>query len=231
MKERPIIFSTSMVKKILSGEKTQTRRIIKPQFSTVWGSGQPNEQTFELRNKQQWKDAFGCHVDISTPTNHWKWLWCPYGKAGDRLWVRESWADVTCAFDDADEIRDVAFKADNSVWNCYGQMVYLEQLGQSGIYVNKWKPSIHMPKFASRINLEITNVRVERLQDISEADAQTEGMPKPNHYYCDEMGGWEGHRCKKSTTFFEELWNEINAKRGFGWESNPWVWVIEFRKI
>jgi hypothetical protein len=115
---------------------------------------------------------------------------CPYGQIGDRLWVRETWApsyhgeDCIYRADPDDEI----FK-----------------------FTGKWKPSIFMPRWASRINLEITNVRAERLQDITEEAAQAEGC--------------------ESRDSFKSIWDSINGGRSFGWDSNPWVWVIEFKKI
>jgi hypothetical protein len=225
VKEGPILFSAPMIKAILEGKKTQTRRIVKPQPNDV-GYGNKCE-VHPYCTGTKWPLAY--YERRNGLWNSSQPLKCPYGKVGDRLWVRESFADVTAAFDDADEMRHVAFRADNSVWDCYGQMLYLEQLGQSGIYVDKWKPSIHMPRFASRITLEITNIRVERVQDISADDAQAEGMTCPE---CKGIGS-EDCYCNASDWVekeeFQRLWKEINGPDS--WQSNPFVWVIEFKKV
>jgi hypothetical protein len=226
VKERPILFSTPMVKAILEGRKTQTRRILKANF---------HPDTFRVTLMDTTDGVIAIPRDDSDRMLGER-VKCPYGKIGDRLWVRETWGDVTGAFQDADELRNVAFKADESVWNCYGQMVYLEQLYQSGIYVDKWRPSIFMPKFAARLWLEITNVRVERLQDISEADAQAEGCRNKSDVIGSEhVSGYWGNgqpsaysRYAYKTTF-QLLWYSINGQES--WDANPFVWVIEFKKL
>ena len=169
MKERPIIFTTDMVKAILDGIKTQTRKVIKSQ---PWGMDKVYFTAFR-------KDYGG--------------RTCPYGQVGDRLWVRESFYT---------ESGDIWYKAD----------------GQTAPMFIKWKPSLFMPRWASRITLEITEVRVERLQEISDGDCQAEGCQYPQ---------WRGsHTSWKGA--YKALWDSLNAKRGYGWEVNPWVWVISF---
>lgn len=162
MKERPILFSGPMVRAILDGRKTQTRRVVKPRQGML---------------------------------DDWTGLPCPYGKPGDRLWVRE-----TCYFEQP-----------------HGEVIYRADPGSekaldpefTGL---RWRPSIHMPRWASRITLEIVNVRVERLQDIRVDDARAEGV----------TAKWPVHG-------FRNLWQSIN---GFGsWDANPWVWVVEFRNM
>jgi hypothetical protein len=211
MKERPILFSGSMVTAILDGRKTQTRRVIKhqPYDNGLWPRGTPPGAS---------------ELD------------CPYGKPGDRLWVRETWADMTACYSDPVEGEsplNVAFKADDSVWNVYGKAVYLEQLGQAGLYVDKWKPSIHMHRQSSRITLEITGVRVERLNDISEGDAIAEGITWLNgatagHLTRAEVQTLEGKFIHQKG--FANIWNFVNGKK-HPWSSNPWVWVVEFKRI
>lgn len=126
---------------------------------------------------------------------------CKY-RVGDRLWVRETFCD-----------------------NGGGEYEYkATSLSVAG----SWAPSIYMPRAASRITLEITRVRFERLQDIALADVEAEGV-QLNHYYCDESGGAFGHRCEPVERF-KELWDKINGKRA-SWESNPWVWVITFKLL
>ena len=119
---------------------------------------------------------------------------CPYGKRGETMWVRES------------------FRIDKTLKPHY--------MADSVLCVYKWKPSIHMPRWASRINLEIVDVRMERLQDISEADARAEGC-----FFCSHTGNH-----KTAAQSFYELWNSINAKRGYAWSENVWVYVITFRR-
>lgn len=121
---------------------------------------------------------------------------CPYGQPGDRLWVRETWAPLTVGY---------AYRAD-PVWN--------------GPPADRWRPSIHMPRAASRITLEVTGVRVEKLQDISEADAQAEGAARHISPAAFLTGHRQGYRL---------LWESINGPDS--WAANPWVWVIEFKRI
>lgn len=178
MKERPIIFSAPMVRAILAGAKTQTRRVVK---------FKPWHQIEERYDGSPWPWMY----DDDRAADHW--LPCPYGQAGDRLWVRESFCDARQA--------------------AAGRVLYRA----SGDTACGWKPSIHMPRFASRITLEITSVRVERLQDISEADARAEGISRA------ECPGWH------ATTDFRALWAAINGPES--WDANPWVWVVEFQRI
>ncbi len=209
IKERPILFSSAMVRAILDGTKTQTRRVIKLRKDSI----------VDLFDDDYLSEKGFCGFD--TENFHNRQVKCPFGKVGDLLWVRETWADVTSAFNDADEIRHAAFKADESVYDVYGQIQYLEKLGDSGIYVDKWKPSIFMPRFASRIALEITNIRVEQIQQISLEDSEAEGI-RAFH---------DAEKLNGDCSEFIKLWNEINSKRGFSWESNPFVWVIEFQRV
>ncbi len=183
MKERPILFSASMVRAIQAGTKTQTRRIVKPQ---------PSQQLLDeyariRRERGAQKDDAGMLSEC---------LPCPYGVPGDRLWVRETWHTPygTRVFYRADHLHDP--KGDR----------------QHGI---AWTPSIHMPRWASRITLEVTEVRVERLQDISEADARSEGVTPAD---C----------CDAHYHGFRLLWESINGPGS--WDANPWVWVMSFRK-
>jgi len=194
MKERPILFSDAMVRAILDGRKTQTRRVVKPQpigrIDPVF-SYTPNglEIAFGPENLR----ANGCP----------RWWRCPYGKPGDRLWVREAW------------------RQDHGESN----FDYLAD-GKPGSILDeefdrwKWRPSIHMPRSASRILLEITGVRVERVQDISRVDARAEGCTAQT-----------GRRSKTPEGAFRELWDSINADRNYGCDVNPWVWVVEFKRV
>ena len=190
MKERPIIFSTDMVKAILEGRKTQTRRVIKPQPDRVI-----NGVPFEYLG-HKYHDASDRAIR------------CPYGQVGDRLWVRETWATQKSI--DRFSPSYIGNAATVPLWYKADAVN-----GRSFIGLGKWRPSIFMPRWASRITLEITEVRVERLQEITFEDFKKEGI---------EMdGSWDGS--------FARLWDSLNAKRGYSWESNPWVWVISFRRL
>jgi hypothetical protein len=129
------------------------------------------------------------------------WSKWPY-QLGDTLWVRETWAYSTDYDGDVILNRKILYRAD----------------GEKTILPSTWRPSIHMPRWASRINLEVTGVRVERLKDITEEDALAEGVISSDY-------------DKTYRYAFSVLWDSINAKRGYGWAANPWVWVIEFRHM
>lgn len=194
-RERPILFNAEMVRAVLSGTKSQTRRVIKPQFRTAFGQGVALSHP----------SAYSVNVDIKNADGSWKWLLCPYGKPGDRLWVRETWAAHP-------QFADVAYRADGE-----------EPIDSDGwIWRPKWKPSIHMPHALSRITLEVVAVRVERVQDISTEDIITEGLSTTLREH-------DAERCLSDQ--FRALWDSINAARGFGWDVNPWVWVVEFRRV
>ncbi len=212
MKEHPILFSGPMVRAILEGRKTQTRRVVKPQ-PTAW----PSNESFLVWAKNS------SNGDPMT-LNHFNNL-SPYGQRGDRLWVRETWADVTKAFQthDCDEPKVIAFRADDAVYETEG-MAFLEHRNDSGIVVHKWKPSIFLPRPFSRLSLEITNVRVERLQDISVDDIRAEGKVLPPTELFPDI-----NTDTKLRQQWEWGWDKLNGKRkGCDWNSNPWVWVIEF---
>ena len=221
MKEKPILFNTEMVTAILDDRKTQTRRVIN-HFGNGWHykkllcdwalSEQPcqfsgGETPWQYLGKGEPKEG--------------DWLWtlqtavndnacfpirCPYGQPGDELWVRETWKPVVS---DAKKIKDsVLYKADGySEWK------------------HKWKSSIYMPRWASRIQLKIKDIRVERVQDITEKDAKAEGI---NLKHFNTMHSLEDEPYKSC---FEWLWNSINEKRGYGWSVNPWVWGVEFERV
>jgi len=191
MRERPIIFSGPMVRAILDGRKTQTRRAVKS--SGIW--------SVEDRDGSRWPG-------YENNYGEWQWMACPYGQPGDRLWVRECWGLRDTQPKDGPERAVIGYRADG------------ETAAPNGRY-QLWRPSIHMPRWASRITLEITGVRVERVQDISEEDARAEGVSET----C-VLPGDRGSFIPS----FGMLWEQINAKRGYGWDVNPWVWVIEFRR-
>lgn len=198
-----------MVRAILDGRKTQTRRVMKPQPFV--------DQEAPWRRPMFHKPSG--KFSIPSSVCHDTLIQCPYGKTGDSLWVRETWGPCDGGFCyasvEGDRWRDV--KPDGG----------------------KWKPSIHMPRWASRITLEVAAVRAERLQDITEDDAKSEGIeaiqPLPSirgaarvRAFRDYQHGVGFHQARQS---FHSLWDSINSSRGLGWEKNPWVWVIEFRKL
>lgn len=205
MKEHPIIFSGPMVREILAGHKTMTRRVVQ------WTPIEPGMNlTFSgLR---------AGHYCTGEPSSGWvlysmggscwqqrtKPQRCPYGVPGDRLWVREAWRQ---AYAKTTFSEGIVYRADKE-----------ESLGMDE-YSDRhvWRPSIFMPRAASRITLEVTGVRVERLQDISTDDAIAEGSRCGS-----QSEGMFSHRHD-----FERIWDTINAKRA-PWASNPWVWVVQF---
>jgi hypothetical protein len=200
MKEQPILFSAPMVRAILDGSKTQTRRVVKPQLG-----GLPHPQA-RCPGSWDWIGDFdhGCGMGIDS-THCFGSIACPYGKPGDQLWVRECISKPYPA-DVAAENFTGFYKASNESRNV------------------RWTPSIHMPRWASRITLEITGVRVERLNSISEGDAMDEGAGSllAEHEYLDGNPD-QYRRC------FEILWESIN---GLGsWNLNPYVWVVEFKRL
>jgi len=227
MKERPILFSGLMVRAILEGRKTQTRRVVKGRSSAIHAD-------WPLSGLSAFSDGnatFRKQNDVDSYTT--ESVSCPYGEPGDRLWVRETmhmdgdgvWlysADddfVGCDRDDESIMISWAHHKDNA--HC---------------------PSIHMPRWASRITLEVIGVRVGRLQDISEADAIAEGVernwlgedPCPPEYQDEWMkygSNDEDFPAFSVVESYASLWDTINAKRGYSWASNPWVWIVEFKMI
>lgn len=202
MKERPILFSGPMVRAILEGRKTQTRRIINPQppehIDRLHGNALRKRFPYQLEDDSGNPCGKGFQDD-----NHQ--FWRPVGLAGDRLWVKETFSAAGVFGEDGRKF----YRAD-----------YVDGKHPSGLH---WKPSIFCTRKASRITLEIVNVRVERLQDISEQDAAAEGCKCPG---CmgDNLSG-----CPDCKDDYRLLWNRINGPSS--WDKNPWVWVIEFKRV
>lgn len=200
MRERGIIFNAEMVRAILDGRKTQTRRVMNNQPCTLSG---------ETISVQQDDFNFRWAGDLHNDTSGW--FSCPLGKVGDRLWVRETFKTGVCTES------TIAYKATHKPSDL-----------EEGWYEEiKWTPSIHMPRRYSRITLEITDVRVEQLQDISKQDAISEGAPQ-GHYSIDVISKRFGFP-DFSRSWFAQIWMDIYGEDS--WSSNPWVWVIEFKKV
>lgn len=194
-RERPIIFSAPMVRAILAGTKTQTRRALKQ--VQVRSAAMP---------EPEWRSVHTL---------------CPYGQRGDRLWVREAWSRD-------EEDGALFYRADVGTGNEADDWQRNIYEGASGY---RWKPSIFMPRWASRITLEVTGVRVERLQDISEADAQAEGVTPKWEPGCSGrlMEALGGFSFRPAASAYAELWEQINGPGS--WDANPWVWVVEFKRV
>ncbi len=201
-KERPILFSAPMVRALLAGTKTQTRRAIKPQPDVSIGMGGCTRLMFKDR---QGRDLL--NEAVNSPEPHTYLSLCPYGQPGDRLWVRETWDKR--AWTSANP--DVAYRATMNL-----------PLGKFG---DRWIPSIHMPRVASRILLEVTGLRIEPLQAISEADAMAEGV----ELWRREEGAQAVPHGYSERDYYRLLWERINGPGS--WDANPWVWVVEFQRL
>jgi len=217
---KPIIFNTEMVRAILNGRKTQTRRVIKPQ---------PDADGFiksaSTEHPQEWK--FTKKVFNGVCNAKTDWIKCPYRQPGDVLWVRETHAFIWPGEDPVPlEECNIEYKADTG--SAYpGRWPAEEARGNPE--APKWCPSIHMPRWAARLFLKITDVRVERVQDISLADVLAEGTEIGAIPWEDCRGNVYPEQDEYATLEnFIVLWDSINSKRGYPWESNPWCWVIEF---
>jgi len=201
MTEHPILFSGEMVRAILDGCKTQTRRIVKPQPVA------PLRFSID-RPAVGGSVAYFAYVDAGGVHHNELSAECRYGQSGDHLWVRETWAELDINYHPKPGGGRVVYRADHIT-------------GNDGPDKITWRPSIFMPRWASRIMLEVVAVRVERVQAISEADAEAEGThwnpyPPDNHYGVVEE--------------YKKLWDKINGKRA-PWADNPWVWVVEFTRV
>ncbi|HHN8388123.1 hypothetical protein ABMZ76_00100 [Morganella morganii] len=226
MKERGIIFNTEMVRAILEGQKTQTRQIVKAVPTTHDFHGWVMSSTCTKdEGKACW--AIGNSPLLKDPIR----LNCPLGKIGGRLWVRETWQGPLVDYENANRlykdpepfqtIKNCVYKADAGA--------YPEYFDADDNLRYGWKSSAQMPRWASRILLEITGVRVERVQDISEEDAVAEGVaPLYGGYWKHYQPDWTQHQLSARGSFIT-LWNSINGVDA--WYKNPWVWVIEFRQV
>ncbi|WP_034912932.1 hypothetical protein [Erwinia sp. 9145] len=210
MRERGIIFNADMVRAVLDGRKTQTRRMLSPRQLKMIDAASSIGECYPLESGKHHANSQSYYCE-----------WCPFGAIGDRLWVRETFFPAPL------EPQSVPPK--KTKWNiAYRGGAQLEKIAPATynptIYnYERWTPSIHMPRWASRITLEITGLRVERLNSMTESDALAEG--------CNGGHGSIPHYIYSATPHehFHYIWQSIYGASS--WQANPWVWVIEFRRI
>lgn len=228
MKERPILFSGEMVRAILDGRKTVTRRVVKAKHLPFI------------------ENILGGFLD-----GKWNQRPMPYGQPGDRLWVREAFVlESNCGdfvdneppFKDGRPVKREShhpedgsplwlqphYRATDPTPELVNEDCPFERCANDGC-CQHWKPSIHMPRWASRITLEVTGVRVERVQDITEEQMWAEGIERSKASPTQASTIYSDYAHPRRA--FQLLWDEINEGRGFGWDKNPWVWVIEFKRL
>ncbi len=205
-RELPILFSQPMVRAIRDDLKTETWRVADFPSDTESVEWVVDSETMPAGRYTGW--VVKCGAPLLLPRK------CPYGKAGDRLWVRETWAhscphctDIHCG-----NIDHIWYRASES-----------KVSADSFAGEARWRPSIHMERWASRIMLEVVEVRVGRIQQITDDSCWHEGVRSdpPKHWYT----------ASNIREKFIKLWNSINAKRGFGWDKNPWVWAVTFKRL
>ncbi|MDX7490213.1 hypothetical protein [Serratia marcescens] len=245
MKERPVIFNGEMVRALLDGRKTQTRRVMKVQpkpsetrLGDFWFSSKKLESMVHVSDFTPGNSPIAdCHLFFQEHC-------CPFGQVGDRLWVRETFATLGnedgCAIDWDENLVKGGGQEAARIYRASCE----QKSGNYGLwsipdiadwkphtwnvqYEGSWVPSIHMPRWASRILLEITAVRVEQLKDISQPDAIAEGGP-PSHPSIDAVSRDYGFP-DFSRSWFAQTWQHIYGEES--WNANPWVWVIEFKRV
>ncbi|BCM89102.1 hypothetical protein IAD21_00946 [Abditibacteriota bacterium] len=232
MKERPILFSGPMVRALLAGNKTQTRRTVKPQREILWFE---NPRGLNVTGSGWFEQN---HAESDRHSECWQGVNCPFGVVGDRLWVRETWCPLNLDYCPAPRTAKLP-KCGQSVIPSY-RADHIDPRGDKEPM--EWRPSIFMPRWASRLTLEITDIRVERLQSISEEDAMAEGVEKnvlPGYEHeWKETDGWRDYLLPK----FADCWPEENARDSFAslwrsingadsYETNPFCWVLTFKKV
>lgn len=229
MKERPIIFSGPMIRAILDGTKSQSRRVIKP-------------QPYKLEDQPVW-----VYPSPKSPYVRVSWFseehmrrgllgYCPFS-VGQRLWVRETWTAVDDDYQGSGDTcsnAEILYRADGrTLWRNIPEARRPEWFAKLTPLIARtsrlWRPSIFMPKFAARIWLEVVSVRAEQLQDITEDDIRAEGIlpDMVDSGAVDPNGGWDIDVADYYHPFMA-LWDRLNAKRGYGWDTNPWVFAVEF---
>lgn len=221
MKEKPILFNAEMIMALLDNRKSQTRRVIK----RLAGFGEITEFGASDTHGYDWtfRDKHGRWHDIS----HQRLIeGCPYGKPGDELWVKETFAYNWLWFQEQEIPID---SHEPELFYRATDMYFEETRKKRGI---KWRSPWFMPRWASRIQLEITDVRVQRVQEISNEDAQCEGcFGDVDPYWRPTYGDPDSGGYPSFKNSFEFLWDSINSKRGYGWDKNQWVWVVGFEVL
>lgn len=223
MTERPILFSGAMVRAILAGRKTVTRReVVSRSHKRPYMVMMNDHPDFPGRQQPFEADEHGSIAFEEKGVCEFP-IVCPYGQVGDRLWVRESFADLRGTGiehrpDPEGPLQRYAFAADSPHGSASDE-------ARKGFGVN-WKPSIHMPRAACRLLLEVTGVRVERLQEISVQQVRREGCEVREFWL---FGADAEQRQKIAARVFGDLWRDINGRES--WDANPWVWVVEFRRL
>ena len=202
-KERPIVFSGESVRAIIAGRKTQTRRVVtvKSDYPIIAAHEHFEPFTDSPKNDQSWTFDLQCEDRIFAKQG----VRCPLGLIGDRLWVRENWAGIKTA-------------THKGVW----YQVDGKPTDPAPVGGGKWKASRYMPRWASRLMLEVVSVRVERLHEMSHHDAHCEGVIMESDDPLKQCGYKAG---------FKQSWDKLNKRRGFPWSSNPFVWVVEFKRL
>ncbi|MFM9270910.1 hypothetical protein ACJ7V3_11685 [Halomonas elongata] len=225
MKERPILFSDEMVRALLDGRKTQTRRILKEQppegCGAIEGPAMFAPTVFVRGAEHPGAEVFGAFSE----DGEWS-IKCPYGQPGDRLWVRET----TIRVEEHGYVGPIyrasengAAILDHGLAPAPGDAVEVEP------YELRLRPSIHMPRSMARLLLEVTAVRVQRLQDIGDSDAAMEGVEEQGYDWIDYLHRDEAHVALSARASFSTLWDSINGRGS--WNANPWVWVVEFQRV
>lgn len=239
MRERPILFSGPLVQAVRDDRKTQTRRVIVPQprnpqtfgASPIWGFGVPRPHV----DPQQRYRIHAAFVGADGQRED-RWLPCPYGRAGDQLWIRETWWCM--------KQLGGTYQREKLVHRADAGLPMRDYSRLEG----KWRPSIFMPRWASRVSVELVEIRAEPLQAITEADAEAEGITRctkdgrlwkwgvADHDGCPGGAlGWPWDRwCPSPIAAFRQLWDDRNGGRGAGayrWDANPFVWVLTFRRL
>lgn len=229
MKERPILFSAPMVRAILEGRKTQTRRALNQQPSNGWEIDTPYVLgRITSPHPKRMKFGVFIHRGLGTDFPECDIITNPYGQPGDRLWVRETWQGplISTAVDYKKHNRGESINdPEHCVYRATDKLFAVDDDGKE----LGWRPSIHMPRWASRIDLEITGIRVELLQDISEEDAVAEGIDAA---LCEQFTtkAPTRHELKPAALHaYAGLWESINGPGS--WNANPRVWVVEFKRV
>ncbi|ENB7446324.1 hypothetical protein FPV33_10395 [Klebsiella aerogenes] len=219
MIERGMIFNGEMVRAILDGRKTQTRRIMKiqPEHSGLGLRRVTDSKNGSDDGKYFWSSSDACGLKARS-----KSFTCPFGVVGDRIWVRETFQGPLFDYEQMESYLDDSSKFEKPEFCQYAAdgKPAPEYYDADDNLRHGWRPSIHMPRWASRILLEITDVRVERLASVSDEDAGKEGYPADPSPFGGPMDKW---------LWFRQLWDGIYPEQSF--KHNPWVWVIEFKRI